>query len=630
MRSYRVLLSLALTATCAIFARADELEGAGLSREMKLGVRFFEKGDDMQAMDRFMEVLTRGDPAERSMANEYINLITRRMNGAGAAAVPDRPTTLRPNEVVAEPTAAPRGVEPTRPRQAEVVVEGADMASTVAAGPRIVGMPDARVPVLPTAPPVRESGSPSRPDKAVMKKEIKSKIRNLLDAGLRELKSFPDIKILMAESGDPKAVALPSSLLFQTGIAFQKDASKILDALTKVAYSLGSSQVVILPEGTALGDAKVLDMRRTMGISSHLLSAGLAAPRVKVNLLNTQVDFPKALMDFRGIVVLFVYNQPLQLVVESTIGEEGGPPLSLGVYPPSFRPDRGEGVIIEFSVQDPPAGLISWKFQLLQPSAAEGRDLAPLQEVVGGSPVFHQIYWNGHQNYFGPTLPAGRYECVLTATDGKNRQRTLHRWIQLVDSTGLSPRLLEKEPAPAIVPSGAPPAELTAAPAPLIKENAASISAVEVVPQKRVTKSAPLKRPRAAKAAPSASAAVEGTASGSEPPLSATESPKGTRPPSTSMTLEFRKATHQLTPDGERKLAGVADELVYYPLENLAIEGQAVPGEREASQLAERRSQMVAGLLINKYQIDPKRIRVSSKVSETAAPRVQIEFVRTE
>src|SRR6187455_1811044 len=71
-----------------------------MSREMKLGIKFFDKGDDMQAMDRFMEVLTRGDPAERSMANEYINLISRRMNGNERA--PERPVSTRPNETVVE------------------------------------------------------------------------------------------------------------------------------------------------------------------------------------------------------------------------------------------------------------------------------------------------------------------------------------------------------------------------------------------------------------------------------------------------------------------------------------------------------------------------------------------------
>ncbi|MBI3564856.1 MAG: hypothetical protein HY079_06645, partial [Elusimicrobia bacterium] len=79
--------SIILAALAAVlpFAHAqdDEDARAGLSRPMRTAIHFYEQGDDMQAMDRFMEILTKGDPSERSMANEYINLITHRMNSGG-------------------------------------------------------------------------------------------------------------------------------------------------------------------------------------------------------------------------------------------------------------------------------------------------------------------------------------------------------------------------------------------------------------------------------------------------------------------------------------------------------------------------------------------------------------------
>ncbi len=645
MRSYKVFAVLALAAL-TVAARADELDDRpGLSREMKIGIRYYEKGDDLQAMDRFMNVLTKGDPAERSMANEYINLITRRMN-SGEKNVPNQPSSLRPNETTVEAAPTQDAPKPAAPAASpEVVIEHANGADVAAATP---APPPARLLApMPATPPVSADAEPPRADKNVMKKEIKAKIRALLEQGLRQLHAYPDIKVLMLENGDPEAIAIPTPLLFQQGIAFQRDSTSILEGLTKVAFSLGTAQVIILPEGTPTGDAKVLDMRRTMGISSTLLTAGVAAPRVRVNLLNSQVDIPKPLLDFRGVIVLFAYNQPLGLVVENTFGEEGGPPLSLGVYPTTIRPERGEGSIIEFSVQDPPAGLVSWKFQLLQPAQAEGRDLSPLQEVVGGSPVFHQVYWNGHQNYFGPRLPPGRYECVLTATDANNRQRALHRWIEVVDSSGLSPKLLAEKAAPAASPSGPPPTDLSgeSKAAPLIKEEPAKVSAVELAPKggralKRKAapkKSKAVKRKASAPAQPADEApqganeaAAQASESASPAAAAAAVAPNGTRPATTVISIDFNKNTHQLTPEGERKLAGVADTMVYYPLENLTIEGSAQSGETGAAQLAERRAQMVAGLLINKYQVEPKRIRVSSRAGETAVPRVQITFVKSD
>ena len=540
---------------------------ANLSRQMRMAVRLYEKGDDTSALDHFMEVLTRGDPAERNMANEYINLITKRMNTGEKDTAPLRPSSVRPAETVVEPAKPDAASAPAAPPASkgpaapDVVIEKGGGERVAAAVPLPGSLrPAAPAPELspaaksyPTAPAV-ESELP-KSNKALMKKEIRSKIRNMVEDSLKELKSFEDIRLLMREDGDPEAIGIPTPLLFQNGIAFQKDAQKILEALTRLTYGLGTAQVVILPEGTALGDAKVLDMRRTMGVSSYLYSAGVAPARVRINLLNSQVDLPKPMLEFKGVVILFVYNQPMTLVVESSLGEESGPPLSLGIFPGSVRPDRGEGSIIEFSVEDPPAGLVSWKFQLLQPAASDGKDLAPLQEVLGGSPVFHQIYWNGRQNYFGPPLPAGRYECVLTAIDAKNRQRTLHRWIQLVndDSLAQQPEKLLAKAAETATPSqGAFPAAAQQVPPP--------VAAVTIVPAPAGAPSADLsartdalikektggKARRKTRIKGKAEPAAEPTPAAAAEPAPGT---KPSRPTASGYSLDFGRNTHQLTPD---------------------------------------------------------------------------------
>ena len=83
-----------------VLAQEDEGGSAGLSRPMRVAVQFYEQGEDIQAMDRFMEILTKGDPSERSMANEYINLITHRMNTGGGK---DGAPAPRAGVTVAEP-----------------------------------------------------------------------------------------------------------------------------------------------------------------------------------------------------------------------------------------------------------------------------------------------------------------------------------------------------------------------------------------------------------------------------------------------------------------------------------------------------------------------------------------------
>lgn len=659
-----------------VHAQEDEGGTGGLSRPMRTAVRFYEQGEDIQAMDRFMEILTKGDPSERSMANEYINLITHRMNsGGGKNGTP----SAQPGVSVAEPVnpnaASPiKRADPAASARVapETIADGEAAKSTRA--PRFDNIDDdsARSTARKkAAPPRARADDMPAANKTLMRKEIHARLRSAVEKSLSDVKSVEGVRVVMRENGDPEAIGIPTPLLFQNGIAFVPGASRILDPLTKLVFALGTTQAVILPEGTSLGDAKVMDMRRTMGISSHFFNAGVAPPRVRVNLLNTQVDIPKGLLDFKGVVIVFVYNQPLSLVVESAVGDELGPPISLGVYPPSFKPARGQGVIIEFSVSDPPAGLVSWKFQLLQPSR-DGAELAPLQDVVGGGPVFHQIFWNGKQNYFGETLAPGRYECVLTALDAKNRQRSLHRWIQVLDDGQGEKLLADSKPDSATKSEAVPaavskPAAATAVPAalapsadlagakekPLVSGVAAAPRAVEVVSRaavphvKRQVVKRPVRGKKAGKAdkgkaarttepkapaAPAPAATETADAEAEKPaakPAAKTAGKSGAKPSATEWALNFNKGTYQLTPEAEKILANAAAAVPAHPLENLKVVGHSGAEEADGAALADKRAKMVASILVNRYQVDSKRIFMSSGASG-AGTKVDLAFARAE
>lgn len=535
-----------------------------------MGIQYFEKGDDLDAMDRFMDVLTKGDPGERSMANDYINLLTRRMN------VDDKGAFMRrPQESAPAVTSAPALNVPSPSVPAGTAVQAPPAPSRQA-----------------------PSAMPAGPSKEVMRLEIEAKLRERVDDGLARLRKIHGVRLLVMSNGQPQALGIPSSLLFHSGIVFQRRAGTLLRALADVVFGLGGAQVEILPQGTADGDAKILDMRRTMGISAYLFSAGVAPPRVSVNLLNTQVDIPRPLLDFKGIIVLFQYDQPLRLAVDSAIGDEAGPPISLGIYPDTIRPAKGEGAVIEFSVQDSPSRLVSWRFQLLSPEPAGGSDLSVLQEVVGDSPVFHQIYWNGHRNYFGPMLPAGSYEAVLTATDGKNRQRTLHRWIHLLAAPPPARAARAKTRKKASRASGAPEAELPSkgSRASLIKER---------LRHRRISR-----RHRRAR---------HKSLAGKHRPIAIAAN---------GYELAFKPGSHQLTSAGGRLLARIARILGDHPKDGLLIKGFAQSSEANAAHLADARAKLLAGLLVNKYQIDPKKIQLSSSVTDEPGSRARVTFVK--
>jgi outer membrane protein OmpA-like peptidoglycan-associated protein len=182
------------------------------------------------------------------------------------------------------------------------------------------------------------------------------------------------------------------------------------------------------------------------------------------------------------------------------------------------------------------------------------------------------------------------------------------------------------------VAAGAPSADLAADKAgdePLIKEPAAPKKKGQ---RAKTTARHPAKKKKAA-AAPAADAEAPAPAPEAEAAAPAAPAPqsggeKPSKPSSGTFELQFGKNTHQLTPEAEKRLAQIADTVAYYPLESLKIQGFAQPTESNAAQLAERRAKMVAGLLLNKYQIDPKKISVASSVSETATYGVQVGFVK--
>lgn len=634
LSGWAAAMSMCLAAAAAQGERADaqgQTDTRGFSRQMKLAVDLYDRGEDLDAMDRFMDILVKGSPAERPMANEYLNLITQRMSQNASVAPPKSPQAAVIETSAGKPS----------PKKASAREEDR--------GPAVVSEGRGG----------RQSLSGS--DKEVMAREIEAKIQNRTRLALQKLEKYEDIRVHMATRRVPRAVGIPTDLLFESGIQFKKEASRILDIITEMIFSLGATQAVILPEGTVIGNTKILDMRRTMGISAHFYKAGIAPPRIRVNLLSTQVEIPPELQDFRGILIVLLYNQPLGLSSDTTVGEEAGPPVSLGVNPASFDPARGEGGIIEFSVVEPPAGLMSWRFQLLGQGSErrKGGDLAVLQEVKGSAPVFHQIFWNGRRNYFGSAYPPGQYECVLSATDMKNRSRKKHLWITL---EGEAPVELAAAPAPAAEKADAPDkveakTKKPSAPEPRIigeAEEEAARAAEEGAPAAKV------KAPSKGKSAPKPARAARGAkakaakAKKAEPAVEAEETPPAPKagpepapvpavpdassekkktaepaqPNTMSYVISFSKNQAVIAPGSESVLGNIADNMELYPLAKINLLGYANSGEPDAEGLARKRLDLVKKQLVDQYKMRPDKMREEVKVTEEDVYKVEVYILR--
>ena len=558
---------------------------------MRSAVKYYERGEDMEAMDRFMDVLTKGDPAERSMANEYINLLTHRMYAVGAGEAGELPTLL-PN-TSATPKRPREQARESRMRHPALEVDESQTPS-----------PD-------------EALITPKGDKTLMRKDILARLRGAMEKSLSDLKSIEGVRVVLRGNGEPDAIGIPTNLLFQSGVTFQRGANQLLSPLTRLAFSLGGAQLMVLPAGIAGQETNVLDMRRTMGISTHLFNAGVAPARVKVNLINSQVDIPKAMVGFNGVVIVFVYNQPLHLAAENSMGDELGPPISLGVFPPAFRPSRKQAAIVEFSVSDPPDGLKSWSFQIMQ-LESEGNSAPPLQNYAGKGPVFHQIFWNGRRKYFGEPFAPGRYRCVLTATDGKNRQRTLHRWIQILGEGPGAAR-----PAGQDVPAsshGAGPREGVSPPQmdmasddrqPLVSGvKAANRDYAPALAAQDKARRQAASRPRRGDGAQEIEAAVSGAAVEQGPPWA----------------LAFKRDSYQLSAGDDALLERIAAYSALHPDEPLRLTGHSSDDEENSAALAGRRAKVVAGVLVNRFQVNAQSI-ITVSGGPGAGPKVDVEFV---
>lgn len=566
---------------------------AGMSRSMEQAIRLYHEGEDTEAMDRFMDILVKGSPSEKALANDYISKITLRMN-TGVNTVRDRgaePTTL--TEV-----SAPRGGDENRQTP------------------------------LGARPSPRDEQQTDRSDDDATQRErvgekINSKISQMRRDILLSLSRSNPVKVYMGGDGMPKALTLDPNYFFASETTFKAGTDKYLALLSGLLFTLGKANVLLLPEGSAMGDVKIKSIRRALALNSYFESRGISKARLEVNLTGTEVRFPKELTSISGIIILFDYDKQPRLKDLEDLRTKG-PKVSLGIYPTAIAVHNNEGAIVEFSAFESPVGQPSWKFQIYQIQADRSRLL--LQEMSGSGSQYNQSFWNGRKKFFGAPYPSGRYMFTVTAADNEGKETSLSRLLVIrptpeeekaaaskaaarktavrenVSASGVKSRSLGKA-----VKGGAAGKVLKAAPS---KKGRA-------VPRKAVRKT-----PARKKAAP----AAEEEAAAEETAPSPGDSPQqGELSGQVSYRIYFME-NNALTAASGKRLAQVAETMGYYPMANIRLIGYAYSGEPNAEAVAETRVNKIAAMLSEKYNIDQSRMELSSKVSEATKPMVEIKL----
>lgn len=575
---------------------------SGISRSMEQAIRLYHEGQDSEAMDRFMDILVKGTPAEKALANEYISKITLRMNTGvntvkGGSAEPETLTEVSGPKT--DPDERPKAK--AAPREEEAVDE--------------------------------ETSDQDRLDDAQAQKDrvsgkISAKIAQMRRDLLLELGRGDAVKVYMADSM-PRALTLDPRYFFSSDNSFRPGSEKLLAALSGLLFTLGKANCLVLPEGSAEGDVKIGSIRRAIAMNSYLEQRGISKARLEINLTGADARFPKELTNIKGMIFIFDYDKAPRLKDLEDM-QTKGPKVSLGIYPTAISVQNNEGAIVEFSAFESPVGQPSWKFQIYEVQADGSRLL--LQDISGSGPQYNQSFWNGRKKFFGAPYPSGRYLFTITATDVEGRDTSLSRFL-LVRPTAAEEKAALARPAQARTPqketvtaSGLKTktvgAKGSGVPSGKLLDKAAALKKAKALAAKK----AALKKARAAakKKAPEAAADGEGDNAPAGPAKS--DAAGGEFSSQVSYKIYFKENTASITANSEKKLAQVAETLGYYPMANISLIGYAYSGEANADAMAENRVNYVAARLADKYKVDRSRMDVQSKVSETPKSIVEIKM----
>lgn len=575
---------------------------SSVSREMEQAIRLYRDGRDNEAMDRFMDILAKGTPSERSLANDYLNRITHRMNTGETS-------EEKPEESAPRPQTAPV-VLPSRPEPKP--------ASEESVSPREAG-------------PVQDDGEDEGSKSALMAKRIESKISGMRKSILAELSRQPGVQIYMEEEL-PQAVSIDPKVMFSGQINFRSGAQSLLAGLSGLMFTMGRSRLLLLPEGAVDGDIKIVDMRRAMALSSYFAQLGISPARIEVNLMGTQLNLPSRLHSMKGMAVFFEHDAEPNLKQPDSADDSSGPQISLGVYPPSISPADEDGALIEFSVLDPRSGSPTWRFQILR---TDERNSSPVvQEVSGSEAAHHQIYWNGKKDFFGSAYPPGNYACVLTASDVQGRESVSRRAILLRSKTGapaggeqVQPAARPPAPAPRVNPRVSSPGgggktsssrgknarKLTAAGK---REKIRAKSGKERNAEKISRSGASAKKEQ-----------LPANAAPADSPEAAPRAEQAEFGGQVSYRIMFQPGTTTLVSGGEKKIRQVADTMNYWPLAKLTLVGYSHSGEPNAQSVAQNRANIVASVLSDRYGVNRDRMQIQSKVDGIPQSMVEIKMV---
>lgn len=561
--------------TMNVSAQVAQNSGSGMSRSMDQAIRLYRAGENTEAMDRFMDILVKGSPSEKALANEYISKITMGLN-TGVYGVNDDDNTA--------------GLAAVRQQ---------NDSKRVAAG-----RPGSSASSVSPYSPEQFSDENSTARKDLIAKRIYKAIDDMKQDLQLKLSNLSSVK-LYTKNGRLTALSLNSNFFFAGDTAFQSGTEDALSLISGLIFTMGKVSCLILPEGSVGGDIKIKNIRRAIALNSYFEKRGISKAKIDVDLVGNDISIPKELSNIGGLIILFDYSKEPRLKPLDDI-QTNGPKVSLGVYPTAIAPHKNEGAVVEFSVMETPDGIPSWSFQLFQVQSDGSR--LQLQEMHGTGAQYNQSYWNGRRNFFGIPYQAGLYTFEIVAKDIQGREQKAQKNILI-------------KPSPKEEQSATVEKAKTLKSRPQTKQYNFEDMNVEMDDKAMPKKTAPKGRSATKKTSAAKKKVVNKN-------TKANANTKNAAAGNKTYKVYFRENTANVTPSGEKKISEAADELTVDPKSSVKITGYASSeSETEAQSLAENRSNYIADKFIEDYSIDASRINTSSSVSDTPQSMATIEII---
>lgn len=534
------------------------------SREMEQAIRLYQEGKDNDAMDRFMDIMVKGSPSEKALANDYISRITMRMN-TGIDTTEDTSQNAPVREIPKKDESKPR-------------IETEKYIDRDTSGSK---QTDRTV----------EKQTPVSSQDAASK--VFKKIEEMRREILLSMSKISSFKIYMADQNTPVAVLLNEEELFSSGTTFKPRAIEDLQSLAALIFATGQASVMIVPKGGVTGEIEISSIRRAIAVNSYLTARGISPSRLNVNLTGSNIILPKEVTSVNGMLCIFGYNKEKSLKGEDDM-KTGGPRVSMGVYPPAISAYKGEGAIIEFSVFQGSGGSPTWKFEILRVNP--DNSMVSLQEIEGQGPKYNQTFFNGREKFFGAYYPSGRYVFSITASDLNGKETSEKRFLLLrptpeeeknAASSKMGREIKSAQPAvkPAAGTSSKPPA------------------AVKKVSAKAVKPASSKKNVQKQDEEQSAESAGQVV-----------------------YKIYFVTGKTEITPNSKKKLESIASTVDNYPDSKIEVIGYAYKKEKNAAAMAKKRAEAVRKELINKYGLDPKSIKQKTSISPTLKTIAEVKM----